>query len=116
VYILDPFEPDVLTHGEPSVYPPNRPLAVLPSSNDLGWTDESVDHFMVNAICTSAATFVKAGVQDGQNRTDAAPYVNYAFLGTPVESMYGDNLERLRETRRRFDPRDVIGLAGGWEF
>ncbi len=71
---------------------------------------------MADAIRTSAATLVEAGIQDGQNLTEAAPYVNYAFLGTLVESMYGDNLERLREARRRYDPEDVMGLAGGWKF
>ena len=116
VYSLDPFEPDILTHGGPSAYPPNRPLAVLPSSIFLGWTNESVDHLMADAMRISAATLVVAGIQDGQNLTDAAPYVNYAFLGTPVESMYGDNSERLRGIRRRYDPGDVMGHAGGWKF
>jgi hypothetical protein len=30
--------------------------------------------------------------------------------------MYGDNLKRLREIRERYDPTDVMGLAGGWKF
>ena len=116
VYSMDPFEPDILTHGGPSAYPPNRPLTVLPSSIFLAWTDESVDHLMADAMRTSAVTLAVAGIQDGQFLTDAAPYVNYAFLGTPVESMYGDNLERLRAIRRRYDPADVMGLAGGWKL
>lgn len=116
VYSLDPFEPDFLTHGGPSAYPPDRSLPVLPSGIYLGWNNESVDHFMANAIRTSAATLVEAGIQSGQNLKNAAPYINYAFLGTPVESMYGDNLERLRAIRRRYDPEDVMGLAGGWKI
>ena len=75
--------------------PPNRPLAVLPSSIYVGWTDESVDHFIADAMRTSATTLVEAGIQDGQNVTGAAPYVNYALFGTPVERMYGESLERL---------------------
>jgi len=71
---------------------------------------------MADTMRTSAATLVEAGIHDGQNLTDAAPYVNYAFLGTPVESMYGDNSERLRVIRRRYDPGDVMGLTGGWKF
>jgi len=42
VYSMDPFGPDILTHGGPSAYPPNRSLAVLPSSIFLAWTNESV--------------------------------------------------------------------------
>ena len=113
---LDAFEPDILTHGGPSAYPPDRSRVVLPSSIYLGWTDESVDNVMADAIRTSAATLVEAGIKDGQDLANAAPYINYAFLGTPLERMYGDNLKRLREIRKKYDPRDVMLLAGGWKF
>ena len=113
---MDPFEPDFLAHGGPSAYPPDRSLPVFPSGIYLGWNDESVDHFMANAIRTSTATLVEAGIQGGQNLKHAAPYINYAFLGTPVELMYGDNLERLRAIRRRYDPEDVMRLTGGWKI
>jgi hypothetical protein len=113
VYNLDPFQPDFLTHGGRSAYPPDRSLAVLPSGIYLGWTDESVDDLMADALRISVATLIEAGIQDCQNLTNAAPYVNYALFGTPVERMYGDNLERLRVIKRTYDPRDVMGFAGG---
>jgi hypothetical protein len=43
-------------------------------------------------------------------------YVNYALFGTPVGAMYGEHLERLREIKKKYDPEDVMGLAGGWKF
>jgi Berberine and berberine like len=45
---------------------------------------------------------------------NAAPYayVNYALFRTPLEVMYGEHLERLREIKKRYDPEDVMGLAG----
>jgi Berberine and berberine like len=116
VYTLDAFEPDILTHGGPSAYPPDRSRAVLPSSIYLGWTDESVDDIMADALRTSAATLVEAGIRDGQDLANAAPYVNYALFGTPLKRMYGDHLERLREIRKKYDPRGVMLLAGGWKF
>jgi len=30
--------------------------------------------------------------------------------------MYAENLERLRAIRRRYDPGNVMGLAGGWKL
>jgi hypothetical protein len=115
-YSREAFEPDILTHGGPSAYPPNRSRAILPSNLALGWTDESVDNIMADAVRTSAATLVEAGMRDGQDLANAAPYVNYALFGTPLKKMYGDHLERLREIRKQYDPRDVMLLAGGWKF
>lgn len=117
-YSLDPFESDFLTHGHgsPSAYPPDRILPVFPSSIYYGWTDKSVDKHMDEAMRTSAAILERAGIQDGQDLKNAAAYVNYAISGTPVESIYGGNLPRLREIREKYDPEDVMGLAGGWKF
>jgi hypothetical protein len=116
VYSLEPFEPDFLTHGEPSAYPPDRSRPILPSSILYGWADESVDDIMADAMRTSAATLVGAGILDGQDLTNAAPYVNYALFGTPLKTMYGNNLKRLHEVRKKYDPHNVMGLAGGWKF
>ncbi|KAI0298412.1 hypothetical protein B0F90DRAFT_1862245 [Multifurca ochricompacta] len=115
-YSLDPFEPDYLTHGEPSAYPPNRFPAVLPSGIYYGWTDESVDKHMVDALRTSSATLVAVGIKDGQDLENASSYGNYALFGTPLERIYGGNLKRLREIRKKYDPEDVMDLAGGWKF
>ncbi len=62
-----------------------------------------------------AASLVEAGIQDGQDLKNAAPYTNYALFGTPVEAMCGENLGRLRMIKKRYDPGDVIGLAGVWK-
>jgi hypothetical protein len=115
-YVIEPFEPDFLTHGEPSAYPPDRSLAVLPSLVYVSWTNASADEFMTDAIRLSAASLVEAGIQDGQGLKNAAPYVNYALFGTPLERMYGGHLERLREIRKKYDPNDIMRLAGGWKF
>jgi hypothetical protein len=115
-YILEPFEPDFLTHGEPSAYPPDRSLAVFPSLVYVSWTNASADVYMADAVRLSAASLVEAAIQDGQDLEDAATYVNYAIFGTPLERMYGKHLERLRRIRKKYDPEDVMGLAGGWKF
>lgn len=116
VYSLEPFQSDFLSHGGPSAYPPDRSLAVFPSSIYLGWTNASADEYMAEAMRRSAASLVEAGIQDGQDLKNAAPYVNYALFGTPVETMYGGHLERLREIREEYDPEGVMKLAGGWKF
>jgi berberine-like enzyme len=116
IYSLEPFEPDFLSHGGPSAYPPDRSLAVFPSSIYLGWTNSSADRFMAEAMRLSHASLVDAGIKGGQDSKNAAPYVNYALFGTSLKTMYGDRLERLREIRKKYDTDDVMRVAGGWKF
>ncbi|KAN0114373.1 hypothetical protein V8E52_006869 [Russula decolorans] len=116
VYSFEAFEPDFLSHGGPSAYPPNRSLAVFPSSMYFGWANASTDGIMADAMRRSAASLVEAGIQNGQDLKNAAPYVNYALFGTPLKTMYGGHLGRLREIRKKYDPDNVMGLAGGWKF
>ena len=71
---------------------------------------------MADASRASAATLVEAEIKDGQDLADAATYPNYALFGTPLEKMYGDNLERLREIRKMYNPQYIMGLVGGWKF
>lgn len=116
VYSLEPFEFEFLTHGQASAYPPDRCLAVLPSSIYFGWTDKSADKYMADAMRISSATLVDRGIMDGQNLKHAAPYTNYALFGTPVERIYGSHVKRLHEIRKKYDPENVMGLAGGWKL
>jgi hypothetical protein len=47
---------------------------------------------MADAMRLSAASLVGAGIQDGQDLKNAAPYANYALFKTPLERMYGEDL------------------------
>jgi hypothetical protein len=71
---------------------------------------------MASALRQVSDTIHTAALRDGQNVSHAAPYPNYALFGTPLEDMYGANVERLRKIRAAIDPEDVMGLAGGWKF
>ena len=45
-----------------------------------------------------------------------ALYGNYADANTPLSDIYGDNLPSLRALKAKVDPRNVMGLAGGFKF
>jgi hypothetical protein len=55
-------------------------------------------------------------LKDGQNVSNAAVYVNYALFRTPLNNLYGKNVERLHGISEDYDPHDVMGLAGDWKF
>ena len=69
---------------------------------------------MAFALRNFADAIRDAALADGQSVSHK--YVNYALFGTPLEDMYGGNVERLRMIRATIDPNDVMSLAGGWKF
>jgi FAD/FMN-containing dehydrogenase len=71
---------------------------------------------MAHALRNVSEEIHKTALEGGQNVSNAAVYTNYALYGTPLEQMYGGNVERLRAIRAAVDPNDVMGLTGGWKF
>ena len=114
--VLEPFDKGLFSHGSESAYPPDRSHAILPSVLGIQWSNASLDKTMASALRQISDAIHTVALRDGQNVSHAAPYVNYALFGTPLEDMYGANLERLRKIRAAIDPEDVMGLAGGWKF
>ena len=45
-----------------------------------------------------------------------ALYGNYVNNGTPLSDIYGENLPSLRELKAKVDPRNIMGLAGGFKL
>ncbi|KAH9915760.1 FAD dependent oxidoreductase [Amylocystis lapponica] len=115
-YSMEPFLPNILTHGGMSAYPPSRERRFLPSTLSVSWTDPENDAVMYDAAVQAAAAVLDAATAQGQDLTNASRYGNYAIYGTPVEDIYGDHLDALRVIKELYDPGDVMGLAGGWKF
>jgi hypothetical protein len=118
IFQLDPFESDIFTHGGPSAYPPDRSRTILPSAVLVAWNDNSLDRdkYVYNSVRCLSASIMEAGIKDGQDLKDAAPYPNYALYDTPLEKMYGKNVKRLRAIKKKYDPFHVMDLTGGFRF
>jgi hypothetical protein len=80
------------------------------------WSNPSLDNTTAFVLRNFSETVKTVAIADGQNVSHAAKYVNYALFGTPLEDIYGGNLERLREIRAAIDSKDVMGLTGGRKF
>jgi hypothetical protein len=60
---------------------------------------------------------MRVAMDEGQKGIDSAPpYPNYAIFDTPLERMYGGNLDRMRSVKARVDPGNVMGLTGGFKI
>lgn len=113
---LEPFDQSLLSHGSGSAYPADRSQVFFPSTLSAQWSNASLDETVAYALVNISATIEAVALGDGQNVSNAARYPNIALFGTPLEEMYGGNVERLHEIRVAVDPEDVMGLAGGWKF
>ena len=111
---MESYDKGLFSHGNDSAYPPDRSYAVFSSGLNVKWSNSSLDDTMAFALRNFADAIRDAALADGQNVSHK--YVNYALFGTPLEDMYGGNVERLRKIRAAIDPEDVMGLAGGWKF
>ncbi|KAI0289877.1 hypothetical protein B0F90DRAFT_1825823 [Multifurca ochricompacta] len=113
---IEPFTSGLLSHGTPSAYPPDRSQIYFPSGVALTWSNSSLDQVMAQSVRKSADDLQAAALKEGQNVTHAVVYPNYALFDTPLEAMYGNNVDRLRELKRAVDPANVMGFAGGFKF
>ena len=77
----------------------------------------SVPHSVfIDALKTMSRNIQRVAVQEGQSRWDDLLYPNYALPDTPLSLLYGSNLPRLNQIARRYDPRGVMKLAGGFKL
>ncbi|PIL28886.1 hypothetical protein GSI_08932 [Ganoderma sinense ZZ0214-1] len=117
-YDVEPFLPSIFSHGasNSSAYPPSRATGLLPLNIYYAYTAEVDDDTFYDAARQSAARLAAVAQGEGQDIADAPLYGNYAMFDTPLERIYGANVDGLRAVRERYDPEGVMALAGGFKF
>lgn len=116
-YDVEPFLTSLFKHGAEAAtaYPPTRERGLLPLNIYYAWDLAEFDEAMQAAAAQSAAHLRAVALGAGEDIADVPVYGNYAGPNTPVEQIFGDSLPRMRETKQRVDPDNVMGLAGGWK-
>ncbi|KAF8559956.1 FAD-binding domain-containing protein [Imleria badia] len=111
---VEPVLPSVYNQTtSPSAWPGSRELSFSPLSIVFGWSgDGTTDDVMVQGIKESAAN-LRANTPV---KEQLSLYGNYALADTPLEAMYGVKVERLARIKKVVDPKNVMGLAGGFKF
>ncbi|EEB93096.1 hypothetical protein MPER_08297 [Moniliophthora perniciosa FA553] len=89
---------------------------LCPSVMEFHYVDEADDEFFIDALFRAQQAIQARAIEEGQSFPDDVLYNNYAPADTPLELLYGDNLERLREIKRRVDPENIMSLAGGFKI
>jgi hypothetical protein len=114
--LIEHYDSSLFSHGSGSAYPPDCSQVLFPSVFSLQWLNASLDDTMVSALRQMSDVVCAAAVANGRNVSHAAIYPDHALFGTPLEDIYGGNVERIRNIREMIDPKDVMGLARGWKF
>ncbi|KAF6762009.1 FAD-binding domain-containing protein [Ephemerocybe angulata] len=117
-FAAEPFQQDIYTHSLPNTraYPPTGAQFFSPFNIFFGWTDPFKDDLFTGAVVQSANALVAAATAQGQSNLAGVPlYPNYASKSVSVEQVWGANLPRLKALKRRVDPNNVMGLAGGFK-
>ncbi|KAM6496524.1 FAD dependent oxidoreductase [Amanita muscaria] len=116
-YGIEPYMPNMLSNGKlASAYPPTREKTFSMTNIYFGWLDQAHDKQLLDNVKQSTTRIRDAVIADGQDITSAPLYPNAALADTPLEQMYGGNVDRLRALRARVDPENVMRLAGGFRF
>ncbi|EEB96281.1 hypothetical protein MPER_04608 [Moniliophthora perniciosa FA553] len=103
-------------HSTDSAYPHPPGRFICPTVLEIDWEDPASDEFFVNAMTEAQRAIQARAIEEGQSFPDDILHNNYAPASTPLELIYGDNLGRLREIKRRIDPENIMGLAGGFKI
>jgi FAD/FMN-containing dehydrogenase len=83
----------------------------------FSWISPESDTIVQDAAKESVFHLGRVALAEGQLAGGLAPmYPNYALSDTPLEAMYGGNLERLRALKALVDPTNIMGQAGGFKF
>ncbi|KAJ7020919.1 FAD dependent oxidoreductase [Mycena alexandri] len=116
-YHIEPFLETIYAHNTmPTAFPWFRTPRTMPLNLQYTWNSSTPDAIVYKAMKQSAEYLTKIAVQDGTGVANAPIYPNYALFGTPLGSIYGNNIPRLRTIKAQVDPHNVMGLAGGWKL
>lgn len=62
------------------------------------------------------ARLTATAIKEGQDLSGCPYYPNYSLFNTPLQKIYLDNLPALKAYKAQIDPKNVMGLAGGFKL
>jgi Berberine and berberine like len=119
IYNIQTFLPTYLDNSQDGAYPHVRSsIPIFPFDMLFGWASPLDDQIFLEQIQSTTTALYQIVLSEGQDIRGSKQilYPNYALSDTPLEQMYGENVQRLRNIRKSWDPNDVMYLTGGFKF
>ncbi|KAF8678786.1 fad-binding protein [Rhizoctonia solani] len=115
-YDVEPFLPTMNARSKGGAYPHDDFL--MPLNLYFGWVSHLDDKWFHDAIEESTRVIREQAIAEGQDIAGdkQIKYGNYASANEDLSSIYGANLPRLRDLKKKYDPNNVMNLAGGYRF
>jgi hypothetical protein len=116
---IEPFLSTYLNNSQGGAYPHiASSTPVFPFPIQFSWALESDDEIFINEIESTRDALLQMVINQGQDVGGSKQilYPNYALSNTPLSQMYGDNVARLQNIRKAWDPENVMYLTGGFKF
>ncbi|KIK57952.1 hypothetical protein GYMLUDRAFT_171900 [Collybiopsis luxurians FD-317 M1] len=115
---VEPFHPSALASGttQTAAYPYTREHIYFPTLMTFYWVPPSMDDKMTATRNSSTNTLRSVLSAENGGAAPGVPYSNYAASTTTAQQLFGGNLDRLMRIKARVDPKNVMGLAGGFKI
>ncbi|CAE6485865.1 unnamed protein product [Rhizoctonia solani] len=115
-YDVEPFLPSMNKRSKGGAYPHDDFLA--PLNLYFAWLDDQFDDWYLDALKESTRVIREQAIAEGQDIAGAKQikYGNYASATEDMSSLYGSNLGRLKLIKAKYDPDNIMRLAGGYRF
>ena len=112
-----PFTKSMFDKATPSAWPhvkdkPNCPIIVY-----FTWEGEGHDDYWIGTM-KSTLKMIRDKVHAERESSKGLPYFISTALAeaTSVEDLYGSDLEKLKQLRKKYDPTGVMDLTGGFRI
>jgi hypothetical protein len=112
---VEPFL-DAFAHATPSAYSHSVARPVTPCNPWVTWSDPADSDYAHAALRNMSDRIQAFAIQQGESLPTDLHYPNYALGDTPLNLLYGDNVPRLQTIHHSVDPKNIMGLTGGFKF
>ena len=100
----------------PSAHPHSPNRHVTPANPLITFANLADAEYFHDILWKLSNTIQAFAVSQGQSRWDDIHHPNLSLDDTPKELLFGSNIPRLQKIKQAVDPKNIMGLTGGFKF